>query len=233
MASRAQRIAGLLSPDARSQQQRYAFTITAFADEHKPPAYGEAMRPYEQTSALDILQGYFDEAGDLVSGANWSDIHVYLPDDLMVKVDIATMAHSLESRSPLLDHLFLEWALTLPLNATLPHGLGKAIFKQAMTSYLPREVLYRSKMGFGCPVDHWLRGDLKEMAYDLLLSPRATSRGIVRHDGVKKLLDEHCSGADAHHTRLWPLLMMELWFRMWVDGDGQAAARTAQAAMMH
>ncbi len=219
MASRAERLGGLLRVDARSQQNRYAFTITAFADEHKPTAYGEAMRPYLRDSALDILQPYFAEAGDLISGANWSDIYTYLPDDLMVKVDVATMAHSLESRSPLLDHVFLEWALTLPQNVTIPGGIGKAIFKKAMAPYLPSEVLSRPKMGFGCPVDHWFRGELKEMAYDLLLSPKATGRGIVQHGAVKKLLDEHCSGANAHHTRLWPLLMMELWFRMWVDGD--------------
>jgi asparagine synthase (glutamine-hydrolysing) len=137
----------------------------------------------------------------------------------MVKVDIATMAHSLESRSPLLDHVLLEWALTLPENLTIPGGTTKAIFKKAMEPYLPHEVLYRPKMGFGCPVDHWLRGELKEMAYDLLLSSRATSRGIIKHDVVKTLLDEHCSGSQTHHSRLWPLLMMELWFQMWIDGD--------------
>jgi asparagine synthase (glutamine-hydrolysing) len=75
-------------------------------------------------------------------------------------------------------------------------------------------------MGFGCPVDHWLRAELKEMAYDLLLSPQASSRGIVGRSAVKTLLDEHCSGVNSHHTRLWPLLIMELWFRMWIDGEG-------------
>jgi len=227
MAYLAGRIAALLRVDVRLPQHRYAFTITAFADEHKQAIYGEAMRGYLQKSALDLLQPYFEEADSLVSGANWSDIHVYLPDDLMVKVDIATMAHALESRSPLLDHVFLEWALTLPENVTIPGGTTKAIFKKAMEPYLPHDVLYRPKMGFGCPVDHWLRGELKEMAYDLLLSPRTIGRGIVQHDAVKNLLDEHCAGRNAHHTRLWPLLMMELWFRMWIDGDGRSALEGA------
>lgn len=225
-ASRAAKIAGLLQADAQAPQHRYAFTITAFADEHKRAGYGEAMRGYLQTSALDILQPYFEEADSLVSGANWSDIHLYLPDDLMAKVDIATMAHSLESRSPLLDHVFLEWALTLPEDVTISRGVSKAIFKKAMEPYLPPEILYRPKMGFGCPVDHWFRDELKEMAYDLLLSPQATSRGIIERDAVKTLLDEHCSGAVRHDTRLWPLLMMELWFRMWVDADGRIAQET-------
>src|SRR5262249_43747096 len=98
-ASCAAPLAGLLQSETRSRPQQYAFTITAFADDHKRLGYGEAMRGYAQCSALDVLQPYFDEAPGLVSGANWADIHVYLPDDLMVKVDIATMAHSLESRS--------------------------------------------------------------------------------------------------------------------------------------
>jgi asparagine synthase (glutamine-hydrolysing) len=136
----------------------------------------------------------------------------------MVKVDVATMAYSLESRSPLLDHVLLEWALTLPETATIPGGTTKAIFKKAMDAYLPREVLYRPKMGFGCPVDHWLATDLKEMAYDLLLSGQAMSRGIMERSAVENLLNEHCSGANDHHTRLWPLLILELWFRMWIDG---------------
>lgn len=219
MASRAERIAGLLRADKQARQHRYSFTITAFADEHKQGAYGDAMSDYLQDSALDILQPYLAEAESIVSGANWADIHTYLPDDLMVKVDIATMAHSLESRSPLLDHVLLEWALTLPENLTIPGGTTKAIFKKAMEPYLPHEVLYRPKMGFGCPVDHWLRGELKEMAYDLLLSSRATDRGIIKHSAVKALLDEHCSGSHAHHSRLWPLLMMELWFQMWIDSE--------------
>lgn len=225
--SRAKRAAGLLRADAQAQSRRYAFTITAFSDEQKQTDYGEAMRDFLQKSALDTLQPFFDEADSLVSGANWSDIHVYLPDDLMVKVDIATMAHSLESRSPLLDHVFLEWALTLPENVTMPNGTTKSIFKKAMEPYLPADILYRPKMGFGCPVDHWFRNELREMAYDLLLSSKASSRGIVRRDAVERLLDEHCSGANAHHTRLWPLLMMELWFRMWIDADSQSISERA------
>jgi asparagine synthase (glutamine-hydrolysing) len=78
-------------------------------------------------------------------------------------------------------------------------------------------------MGFGCPVDHWLRAELKDMAYDVLLSDSATQRDIFRKHYVKQLLDEHMSGATSHHTRLWALLMLELWFRMWVDQPAEAA----------
>ena len=209
-------IANLL-PDSQLPQQRYAFTITAFSDLHKKNGYGDAMHSYLRTSALDILQPYFLEAESMVTGANWADIHIYLPDDLMVKVDIATMAHSLESRSPLLDHVFMEWALTLPENIVLTSTNTKAIFKKAMEPYLPKEVLYRPKMGFGCPVDHWLRDELKEMAYDTLLSNQCLSRQIIDEKFLNDLLNEHCNQKIDHSTRLWPLLMLELWFRMWID----------------
>ena len=206
-----------LLADQQAPQYRFAPTISAFTDDHKMHGYGDAMREYANNSALDILYPYFEEAENLVTGANWADIHIYLPDDLMVKVDIATMAHSLESRSPLLDHKFMEWALTIPQNVLMNSNRTKALFKKAMEPYLPREVLYRKKMGFGCPVDHWLRGDLKEMAYDNLLSEKCSSRGIVDSAFTKKLLDEHCIGKTDHSTRLWPLLVLELWFQIWID----------------
>jgi len=140
----------------------------------------------------------------------------------MVKVDVASMAHSLESRSPLLDHVFMEWAMTIPESIKMAGGQTKALFKKAMEPYLPHELLYRPKMGFGCPVDHWFRTELKDMAYDVLLGETATARGIFRKDYVRQLLDDHVTGEANHHTRLWALLMLELWFRMWVDQPAEA-----------
>src|SRR5246127_1372216 len=107
-------------------------------------------------------------------------LHTYLPDDLMVKVDVASMAHGLEARSPLLDHGLMEWAAGIPVQNKLAGGRLKSLFKSAMEPYLPRELLYRPKMGFGCPVDHWLRAELKEMAHDVLLSDAAIGRGLLR-----------------------------------------------------
>jgi asparagine synthase (glutamine-hydrolysing) len=207
----------------RPASQRYAFTITYFMDYMKREGYGAAMAEFVTGSALDLLEPYFDEAPSLVTGANWADIHTYLPDDLMVKVDVASMAHGLEARSPLLDHVFLEWAASIPEDIKMAGGQTKALFKRAMEPYLPRELLYRPKMGFGCPIDHWLRGELKEMAYDTLLSSTAKARAIFRPDYVRRLLDEHVSGIISHHTRLWALLMLELWFRKWVDRPAEAA----------
>lgn len=212
----------IAGPDRRASQ-RYAFTIAYFLDYQKREGYTGAMSQFLSESALDLLEPYFDAAPSLVSGANWADIHTYLPDDLMVKVDVASMAHSLESRSPLLDHVFMEWAMTIPESVKMAGGVTKALFKKAMEPYLPQDLLYRPKMGFGCPVDHWFRAELKEMAYDLLLSTSATQRDIFQKNYVERLLAEHVSGKYNHQTRLWALLMLELWFRMWVDQPAEAA----------
>jgi asparagine synthase (glutamine-hydrolysing) len=217
------RIRDVLEASAGRAEQRYAGTIVFFADRDKEAGYGEAMRAQLDRSALDLLAPYFAAAGGLVAGANWADLHTYLPDDLMVKVDVASMAHGLETRSPLLDHVLLEWAASIPAEVKLAGGRTKALFKRAMEPYLPREVIYRKKMGFGVPIDEWLRGALKPLAYDTLLSESARQRGLFRPDYVRGLLDEHCSGARDHHYRLWALLMLELWFRMWIDAPAEQA----------
>jgi len=199
--------------------------ITYFMDYQKREGYADAMASFLDGSALDKLDAYFAQAPNLVTGANWADIHTYLPDDLMVKVDVASMAHALEARSPLLDHVFMEWAAGLPHSLKMAGGETKAIFKRAMEPYLPHEVLYRKKMGFGCPVGDWLRQELREMAHDVLLSSAASDRGIFQKAYVERLLAEHASNRVQHDTRLWALLMLELWFRMWVDQPTDWALR--------
>ena len=211
------RIRGILRASRRHPGRRYAQTLAPFADEDKHDCYTGSMRELLGRSALQLLDPYFDEVESLVAGANRADIYTYLPDDLMVKVDVACMAHGLEVRSPLLDHLLLEWAVVIPDGIKIAHGVTKALFKSAMRPYLPAKLLYRRKMGFSCPVDYWFRSELKELAYDTLLSQRARDRGLFRPDYLHRLLDEHCSSAANHHPRLWALLMLELWFRMWLD----------------
>jgi len=219
---RLRRIRDVLLEDPRRPSQRYGQTIVFFSDHDKASGYGEAMRERGDGSTLDLLEPYFAEAGDLVAGANWADFHTYLPDDLLVKVDVASMAHGLEARSPLLDHELLEWAARIPTDVRMQGGL-KGLFKTAMAPYLPAAILKRRKMGFGIPIDEWFRGELKALAYEVLLSRSARERGLLRPDFVQRLLDQHCSGSHNHHTRLWALLMLELWFRMWIDGSPESA----------
>ncbi|HVH81302.1 MAG TPA: asparagine synthase-related protein, partial [Stellaceae bacterium] len=217
------RIRDVLEASAGQAEQRYGGTIVFFGDRDKEAGYGEAMRERLGQSSLDLLAPYFAATDGLVTGANWADLHTYLPDDLLVKVDVASMAHGLETRSPLLDHVLLEWAAGIPAEVKMARGQTKALFKRAMEPYLPREVIYRKKMGFGCPIDEWLRAELKPLAYDTLLSRSARERGLLRPDYVRRLLDEHCSGRQNHHYRLWALLMLELWFEMWIDGAAEQA----------
>lgn len=140
------------------------------------------------------------------------DVQTYLPDDLLVKMDIATMAHSLEARSPLLDQALMELAAALPLRTKVA-GTTKRIFKQAMREWLPPSIVDRPKMGFMIPIGDWLR----DLPADVLLDPRSLERGIFREQGLRTLIAEHDEGVSKHAYRIWMLLMLELWFRTYVD----------------
>jgi len=229
------RIRALLRASRQRPGRGYAAALAWFAEQDKEDCYAEAMREQRQRADLDSLEPYFAATGSLVAGANRADIHTYLPDDLLVKVDVASMAHGLETRSPLLDHVFMEWAVGLPERLKMARGVSKALFKSAMEPYLPADLVYRPKMGFSCPIDHWLRNDLKELAYDTLVSHNASVRGLFRPARVRRLLDEHCSGTRDHHQQLWALLMLELWFEMWIDppppGAGHPAALVETASL--
>jgi len=216
-------IRAILRSPASSPAQRYLPTLGFFGDADKHCGYGEALRGCHHSSAASLIERYFDQGENLVAGANRADIHTYLPDDLMVKIDVAGMAHGLEARSPLLDHELVEWAARLPPGVRMIRGVLKALFKSAMEPYLPRAILDRPKRGFGCPIDRWFRHELKEMAYDTLLSHSARQRGLFRPDYVRRLLDEHVARRRDHQNRLWALLMLEAWFRMWVDAPGGSA----------
>ena len=145
------------------------------------------------------------------------DVRTYLPEDLLVKVDIATMAHSLEGRSPLLDHEVMEYAARLPPAMKLQGTTLKHLLKQVAYRLLPRTLLDRPKMGFGVPLDAWFRGALHDFARDHLLSSRARTRGIVEPAYVERLLDEHRSGRRPWHYQIWNLLVLELWHEAFID----------------
>jgi asparagine synthase (glutamine-hydrolysing) len=126
------------------------------------------------------------------------------------------MAHSLEARSPLLDHKLMEWAAGIPETQRFEGTEPKSLFKKAMEPYLPHALLYRPKMGFGVPIDRWLRAEMRDFACDMLLDGTARQRGLFDADYVRQLLDQHAIGQN-WSNRIWALLMLELWFRMWID----------------
>jgi asparagine synthase (glutamine-hydrolysing) len=148
-----------------------------------------------------------------ITGLQLLDVATYLPGDLLLKADLATMAHSLELRSPFLDHEVVSLGLALPDSLKVQGRQGKVALRRAFANLLPRDVAARGKAGFGVPLGRWFRSDLREAAHDLL----ATDRGWFRQEAVRTLLDEHASGRADHGHRLWCLLMLELWVREHVE----------------
>jgi asparagine synthase (glutamine-hydrolysing) len=212
---RARRAAGLLGGET---VDRYRRLMASFDDEQRARLTGPALS--EATLApLDVVADayHLSSAPDLVARLLDVDVQTYLPGDLLVKVDIATMAHSLEARSPLLDHVLMEFAASLPSAWKVRGTRTKVLLKDAARGWLPDEVLDRPKMGFGVPIGRWLREDLHGPVRDLLLDRTALDRGWCRPEAVEQLLAEHDAGAD-HAPRLWSLLQLELWARRWLDG---------------
>src|SRR5499426_1098812 len=144
------------------------------------------------------------------------DVASYLPYDLLVKVDVASMANSLEARSPFLDHEAMEFAARLPVEIKFRGGRLKSLLKRAFADLLPPENVNRRKMGFGVPVGQWFRGPLRDLLRDALLSPRSLDRGYFREPEVRRLFDEHLERRADHSFQLWNLLMLELWHREFI-----------------
>ena len=145
-----------------------------------------------------------------------SDFAAYLPGDLLVKVDIATMANSLELRSPMLDVNVVEWGVSLPRKYKVRGFETKHILKDVARSLVPAELIDRPKMGFGIPRAEWLRTGMKEMLVDTLTDSTATQRGWFNSTDVNRVINTHLAGQDKDN-QLWPMLMLELWARTWLD----------------
>src|SRR5207302_3582976 len=154
---------------------------------------------------------------DPVDAVLRADTLLYLPGDVLAKVDIASMANSLEARSPLLDHRLVEFCAALPSSYKLRGRTSKWLLRQLMRDRLPPAILTRPKMGFGVPVGEWLRGELRPLLEDTVLSRRALNRGYFRPAAVRSLVDEHTSRRADRTPHLWALLMLEMWFQTFVD----------------
>ena len=201
-------LAGLDQPRAKRYASWFGFfdPAAALLDRDFAAATSESL-------ALEPLRQAFElhRVLDPADAAMAADVSAYLPDDLLVKADIATMAHGLEARSPLLDQEVMAFAARLPAAMKLQGRSTKAFFKRALSGLVPDEILSRPKMGFAVPLDSWLRTSLRDMTSDVLLSSRARQFGILQQDAVERLVNEHMSGAASHGHRIWALLMLHLW----------------------
>ncbi|MGA7220681.1 MAG: asparagine synthase (glutamine-hydrolyzing) [Candidatus Sulfotelmatobacter sp.] len=177
------------------------------------PASGESD-PY------DLFRGYIEyaPARDPLSRLLYLDSKTYLPADILTKVDRMSMLTSLEARSPMVDHIFLEWATGLTSEWKMRGNEQKYILRKlAERLGVPREVLYRPKRGFALPLVHWTRHELKGLIQTVLLEPRTLQRGYLNPAGIRQLLDEHFRGRRNHAGRIWRLLMLELWHRNYLE----------------
>ena len=192
---------------------RYQHLLAFFSDAEK-----EAMvTPYfrqraGRPDAVAYLGAHFDRPGDdVLNRYLYLDLTTYLPEDILFKVDVTSMASSLECRSPFLDHRLIEFAATLPGRYKLsPAGRHKHILKEAFAGWLPAGFMDRPKKGFSVPLARWLKDDLADMMRDTLVSRKTLSRWF-RQDVIERYVGEHVSGRASHTNRLWPLFVLALW----------------------
>jgi len=196
--------------------ERYAHYVKIFDQRERRDVLDAAFREQVEPGASDaVIQGPWDRASghDRLDVLMEIDVETYLPGDLLPKVDIATMAHSLEARSPLLDHEVMEFAAALPARRKARLLEKKRILRRAYRQRVPAEILDGPKRGFGVPLAAWLRGDLRGWAHEVLLDPLTLGRGELRPYGVRRVLDDHIAGRSDRSSQIWALIMLELWRR--------------------
>ncbi len=218
--SRRARIKRLLEASALPTAQRYFRWTSAFSVAQKAQLYTpEFKAAVGFPQVVHPVQKWLSDHPnlDIVDACLLTDTMTYLPDDLLVKVDITSMANSLEARSPFLDHPLMEWAAQLPTHFKVRGKTTKYILRQALAQLVPQENMQRPKMGFGVPVGRWFQGPMKTMLCDTLLSERALSRGYFQPDQVRRMVEHHLDAQADHTYRLWALLMLELWHHEFID----------------
>ncbi|MHB8693413.1 MAG: asparagine synthase (glutamine-hydrolyzing) [Solirubrobacteraceae bacterium] len=199
---------------------RYAMWMSIFTTREREELYTpELLSHVDMESTTAFTRDAFEctDAADPLDALLDVDVQTYLPGDLLVKMDVATMAHSLEVRSPLLDHELMEFAAGLP-GAWKIHGkTTKKLFKDALRPWLPDHLLDRPKLGFGVPIAEWLAGSLSELPRDVLLDGQTRARGLFHERVVERLIDEHVRRERDNSHKLWALIQLELWTRSFID----------------
>ena len=202
---------------ARSPIDAYFRSVAACQSELKGELlHGDIQRQLADYDSVNVLREYYNKADtdDLLSKVQYVDIKTYLTDDILAKVDRASMAVSLEVRAPILDHKFMELAARIPSTLKLRGLNGKYIFKKMLEQRLPQAIVRRPKMGFAVPLARWFRGELKDMAYDVIVGSKADD--LLQPNTVARIWAEHQGGFRDRSTELWTLLMFRLWQRQFL-----------------
>jgi asparagine synthase (glutamine-hydrolysing) len=212
---------------ARDEDGRYLDSIAFIQPDEKGALYtADVKRALAGSSAEQSLSRHFDRFSGLPAHSRMMrfDFETYLPEDVLTKVDRMSMAHSIESRVPLLDNDVIDFAAAIPASMKIVNGRRKHILKEAVKDLLPADILDRRKQGFGVPLGVWFRGGLTDVFSDVLRSPTTRQRGYFEPAFVDRLVDEHLTGKRDHSMRLWQFLVFELWHRQYVDTAVSAAA---------
>ena len=197
---------------ARDPIEGYFHNFSILVDAQRDQLYSDAFkRQLQGYRAVELFRHHAERAPteDPLARVQYIDMKTYLVGDILTKVDRASMAHALEVREPLLDHLLIEWASGLPADFKLRGQQGKYLLKRALEPHLSNEILYRDKMGFAVPLANWLRGPLKERLRRSLLEGVLADSGLFNGDSITQLVEQHQSGRRDHSAALWSLLMFE------------------------
>ncbi len=223
---------GILYRNSLTPLEGYVADISLFNPREKQELFSQATR---QSHALpdDLIRHLAEEAGssEFLTQMQYADQMLYLPDDILVKVDRTSMAVSLEVRAPLLDYRLAEFLATVPAKVRYRNGVKKYLLKKALAAELPSAILHREKMGFGVPLKHWFRKEATDFARDILLSTSARQRGLFQSHKIEQLLQRHSKGRRDFSSRIWALLFFEIWCQTWLDRPQSKCSEYVEATL--
>ena len=205
-----------------SPEKAYFHTMSWFTPQMKKLLYRDSLKKnLKDYDSFSVMAEYFNRTlgWEPLSCIQYVDIKTYLADDILTKVDRASMAHGLEVRVPLLDHEVMEYAASIPARYKLKNGEGKYIFKKALRELLPSEVLNRRKMGFSIPLAKWFRGDLKHLFEERIFAKDAFVGEIFDPSPIRRWWEQHQRGTRDYSYHLWILLVLECWGRRFMRGN--------------
>ena len=215
---------------SRNSVEAYFHSVSILRDPMRAQLFSSGLKSrLAGYNAMEVFRHHAARAhtDDPLSQIQYLDLKTYLVGDINTKVDRASMAHSLETREPLMDHPLVEWLATLPPSLKIRGQEGKYLLKKAMEPHLPSEILYRPKMGFAVPLARWFRGPLKQRVRDALLGERLASTGYFERRYLEQLVDHHESGRRDYSSPLWTILMFDAFLRKVVDQSETAPRQMA------